>query len=169
MTTAVMFIGVNGEKVVSGAETEAQITAVCALECALQSPDGEPITWADVNDPKEPMSLFQYVLADRRRRVDKHTFMADRPAFAVLTAVGNRAVRLEYYEGHDALECTYDLRSPELQGKPLPRFMDVDPQAYDPAAFLADVFGIPPEVARPLVEGMHDPDTPGLYRDPGRN
>jgi hypothetical protein len=169
MTTTTMFVGVDGEKVVSGAETEAQIAAVCALECALRSSDGsEAVTWLDCNDPAEPRTLFQCILVDRRRRVDAHTFMADRPAFAVVTAVDGRVVRLEFYEGHDALECTFDLRSAELQGKSLPRFMDVDPQAYDPAAILADVFGLPPEITRPVIEATHDPDTPGLYRDPER-
>ena len=166
--TTTMFVGVDGQQTVSGAETERQIAAVTALECALLTEKGEPVTWLDMNDPAEPRSLFQYVLTDRRIRVDQKTLMADRPAFAVVTVHDGRAVRLEYYEGHDQLECTYDLRSAELQGKPLPRFMDVDPQAYDPAAFLAELFGLPPEITRPVIEGLHDPDTPGLYRDPER-
>lgn len=81
--------------------------------------------------------------------------MADRPDFCVITAMDNKAVRLEFYEGHDALELVYDLRAKELHGKDLPKFMENDPQAYDPAAFLKEAFGLPEEFTKPLLEELH--------------
>lgn len=140
METKILFVGVDGEKVVDSKTTQAQIDAVRKLECALVKPGGKVMTWNDVDDPEEPRSLLQSIFADRRYRVDVGEVMADRPSFAVITAIGNKAVRLEFYEGHDALELVYDLRSLELQGKELPKFMESDPQAYDPVAFLSEYF-----------------------------
>jgi hypothetical protein len=140
MEAKILFVGVDGEKAVDSKTTRAQIDEVRKLECALAMPSGKAITWDDVDDPEEPRSLLQSIFADRRYRVDVGELMADRPSFAVITAIGNKAVRLEFYEGHDALELVYDLRSPELLGKELPKFMESDPQAYDPVAFLAEHF-----------------------------
>ena len=81
--------------------------------------------------------------------------MADRPAFAVISVMGKRAVRLEYYEGHDALSLRYDVRSPELAGKDLPAFMGGDTDAYDPVAFLQKHFGLYPEITKPLLDELH--------------
>lgn len=67
--------------------------------------------------------MFQSIRRDRELRVDKETLMADRPGFALITAMDNKAVRLEYYEGHDALSLVYDVKAKELQGKKLPNFM----------------------------------------------
>lgn len=142
-TTTIQLIGVDdrGEMVVGRAETEAQIARVRELECALA--DGEALTWDDFDNPAEPRTLFQAIARDRGRRIDQGTYMADRPPFAVVTVHGDRAVRLEYYEGHDALALVYDVRAPELQGKPLPRYLERDPHAYDPAAFLEEILGAP--------------------------
>lgn len=141
MDVRTLYIGFDGEKVVDSAMTQRQIDIVKALECGL-TVKGEPITWKRFEDPTQP-SLFGYILEDRRRRVDEGTLMADRPPLAVVTVVGNRAVRLEYYEGHDELRCTWDLRAAELVGRDLPRWMEVDPHAYDPAKFLKDALGLP--------------------------
>jgi len=83
--------------------------------------------------------------------------MADRPAFAVATVANDAVVRLEFYEGHDALECTYDLRSAALQGKDLPRWLERDPLAYDPVAFLKEFLGLPEDFPRPLRDAIHEP------------
>jgi hypothetical protein len=69
----------------------------------------------------------------------------------------NKAVRLEYYEGHDALTLVYDVRAKELQDKELPNFMDKDPQVYDPAKFLKEAFGIPEELSKPILDELHKP------------
>ncbi|MBT9144130.1 MAG: hypothetical protein DDT29_02546 [Dehalococcoidia bacterium] len=95
-----------------------------------------------MDNTEEPRTIFQAILHDREIRVDRNTCMADRPAFCVVTAADGRAVRLEYYEGHDALIQRFDLRSKDLWDKDLPNFMDVDPQAYDPVKFLSEAFGI---------------------------
>lgn len=149
-----LFIGADGETVVDSANTRKQIAEVEALECVMEN-EGRALTWKDLNDPAQPRTIFQSILRDRKRRVDEHTLMADRPAFAVVTAAGNKAVRLEFYEGHDALQLVFDLRSRELQGKKLPDFMDEDPHAYDPAKFLKDLMGIPEEVSKPILEAVH--------------
>ncbi len=160
----ILYVSANGECVVDSATTIAQIEAVSSLACALTDPDsGEPLEgWTWANDPDEPRTLFQFILGDRRVRVDQKTFMADRPPFAVATVLDGIVIRLEMYEGHDALECTYDFRSPPLRGKELPRWMETDPQAYDPVAFLQQAFGVPPEISKPMLQATHDPGMPGL-------
>lgn len=156
MKTKILFIGVDGETTVNSAETKKQIQEVESLDCVLEDEqEGRIATWKDFDNPDEPRTLFQSILRDRKRRVDEHTIMADRPSFAVITVLDNKAVRLEYYEGHDSLSLVYDLRSKELQGKKLPNFMDADPQAYDPAKFLKNTFGIPEEFSKSILDEAH--------------
>jgi CheY-like chemotaxis protein len=159
METKVLFVGVDGEQAVDSVTTQKQIDEVRKLECAFVKPDGKAMTWEDVDDPEEPRSLLQSILADRRYRVDVGELMADRPSFAVITAVGNKAVRLEFYEGHDALELACDLRSPELQGKELPKFMESDPQVYHPTLYSAIIGAcwmeyFPEAIDKGLLENM---------------
>jgi len=135
--------------------TRKQIDQVKQLECDLELWDSTKLTWDTFNDPKEPRSLFQSIIRDRELRVDKKTLMADRPKFAVVTAFGKRAVRLEYYEGHDSLTCTHDLRAKELHKACMPVYMDSDPYAYDPVKFLQDEFGIPAEFSKPVIDDLH--------------
>jgi len=150
----IFFIGVDGEKTVNFNETQAQIKAVKALRCCLQD-EGEALSWDAFDNPKEKRTIFQSILKDREMRVDKKILMADRPSFCVITAIDNKAIRLEFYEGHDLLHLEYDIRSKELQSKDLPFFMDEDPQAYDPVKFLKDVFGISEEFSRPFLDKVH--------------
>lgn len=150
----VLFIGVDGNQTVTSIETRKQIEAVKKLKCDLVI-EGENPTWNAFDDPKESRTLFQSIEGDRKMRVDEKTFMADRPSFAVVTEHEGKAVRLEYYEGHDALSLVYDVRSQELEGKELPNFMESDPNAYDPIAFLKDVFGMPEDFTRPIIDEIH--------------
>lgn len=154
MKAETLFIGTDGEQVVDSKKTREQIKAVEALECILENL-GEKISWKDLDDPDEPRTIFQSILRDRKRRVDEHTMMADRPSFAVITAAGGKAVRLEFYEGHDALQLVFDLRSREMQGKKLPIFLAEDSQAYDPAKFLEEFFGIPESMSKPIIDEVH--------------
>jgi len=154
MKAETLFIGTDGEQVVDSKKTLEQIQAVEALECILEN-EGEKISWKDLNNHDEPRTIFQSILRDRKRRVDEHTMMADRPSFAVITAAVEKAVRLEFYEGHDALQLEFDLRSKELQGKKLPNFMAEDSQAYDPAKFLEAFFGIPESMSKPVLDDVH--------------
>lgn len=157
MEAKTLFVGFDGQKVVDTKTTREQIEAVKALECALVH-EGEAMAWEMLDNPAETRTLFQFILADRKRRVDEHTMMADRPPIAVVTAVDNQAVRLEFYEGHDALTCTYDFRSKELAGKDLPRWMGQDPMTYDPAKFLKETLGFDENFARAAMKALH-PDT----------
>jgi len=152
---SVFYVGIDGEKTVSSMETKKQIEQVKRLECALESEEGEALTWTTFDDPNEPRSLFQAILQDRKERVDQGVLMADRPCFAVVTAYGHRAIRLEYYEGHDELSLVYDIRAKELRGKELPKWLERDPYAYDPAAFLEEVLGIPKEASKPVLDAVH--------------
>jgi hypothetical protein len=147
-----LFIGFNGEEVVDSVETQRQIDEVKNLECDLEY-KGEKLSWDLLDDLSEPRTLFQFVLGDRRIRVDQHTLMADRPPIAVVTTVGNKAVRLEFYEGHDALKLTYDFRASELEGKDIPRWLETDPQAYNPFKFLQSVgFPVPDDMVKAIDE-----------------
>ncbi len=153
---AIYFIGADGEQVVDSIETAKQIEAVKKLSCSLQD-DGNILTWNDFDNPEETRTLFQSILGDRKMRVDEKTFMADRPAFCVITEHEGSAVRLEYYEGHDALSLVYDIRAKELEGKDLPKWMESDPQAYDPVKFLKEAFGMPEALTKPIIEEIHKP------------
>ncbi|MCL0035884.1 hypothetical protein M1N44_02415 [Dehalococcoidia bacterium] len=152
--TGFFFIGHDGEKVVNSAKTLEQIAEVKKLECAMEH-EGEQIRWDMLDSPAEPIgfpklgrrTLFQAIVSDRRLRVDQRTMMADRPPIAVVTAVAGKAVRMEFYAGHDALHLIYDLRTRELQGKPMPRWLTSDPQAYNPYRFLQSIgFPVPDEL-----------------------
>ena len=132
----------KGEWVVGSEETKKQVETVKKLECRLQK-DGKLLTWDVFDDPNDPRTLFQFIIRDRELRVDKKMLMADRPPVAVVTVLDGKAVRLEYYEGHDALALVYDLRAPELAGKKLPAWLESDPYAYDPTAFLEATLWIP--------------------------
>lgn len=119
-------------------ETQRQIDRLKTYALDLQH-EGEPISWGELDNIEEPRTIMQAVLTDRRRRIDSQTIMADRPPFALATVAAGRIVRLEYYEGHDALACIFDLRSAELADKDLPKYLGSDPQAYDPMLYLAAV------------------------------
>ena len=153
--TGIFFIGHDGEKVVNSARTLEQMAEVKKLECAMEY-EGKRIPWDMLDNPAEPptgvpklgrRTLFQAIVSDRRLRVDQRIPMADRPPIAVVTAVAGKAVRMEFYAGHDALHLIYDLRAKELQGKPIPRWLTSDPQAYNPYRFLQSVgFPVPDEL-----------------------
>lgn len=156
--TILIGIDARGERAVGRAETEEQIARVRGLVCALMEGE-EALAWEDFDNPDEPRTLFRAIARDRERRIDHGLMMADRPPFAVVTTEGGRAVRLEYYEGHDALGLVYDVRARELQGVALARYLEADPHAYDPVAFLAEVLGIPQDVSDPLLRGAHEEET----------
>ncbi len=149
-----LFIGTDGEQTVDSETTQTQINRVVALECALEY-NSQKITWKDLNDPEQPMTIFQAILKDRELRVGRHVLMAYRPAFAVITAIDKKAVRCEIYSGHDSLYLMYDLRSRELQGTRLPNYLESDPQGYDPAVFLKEALGIPENVSKPVLDAVH--------------
>jgi hypothetical protein len=149
------YIGHDGQQVVNSAQTRRQIDQLKACRCALVSPDGrEPVSWFDLDNPDEPRTLLQCILGDRRIRVDQQTFMADRPPIAVATVLDGVCVRFEFYEGHDALSKTFDLRSSEWRDKELADWMDHDPQAYDPLEFLKSA-GISDNWVKPLLDAVH--------------
>ena len=163
MTIKTHFVGFDGEKAVDSPMTQTQINAVTALDCALVDPvSGLPpddLRWA--NDPSESGTIFQLILWDRRVRIDQHGSTEDAPPFAVLTELDGVVVRLEFYEGHDPLECTYDLRSAgRLRGKNLRRWTERDPHTDDPVAFLVELLGVPREFSKLTLQAIQDPDTP---------
>lgn len=137
-------------------ETRKQIEELKKYESLLVDPDdARIITWNELDDKNQPRSLLQAISLDRKVRVDRKNFMADRPTFAVFTIVENKVVRMEFYEGHDELKLIYDVRSEKLFGKDLPVYLESDPQAYDPSKFLEDNFGISKQFSKPLLEELH--------------
>jgi hypothetical protein len=121
------FIGIGEGKLTSFSGTKKQISYVKALECCLEH-EGESLTWDFFDDRNVKKTLFQSILRDRKMRVNIKIPMDYRPPFCVVTAVDNRAVRLEYYEGRAVLKLRHDIRSKELEGANLPPFMKEDPQ-----------------------------------------
>lgn len=148
LSETLYFIGVDGIKqVVDSTKTQKQIDRVKNLDCMLTHEDGQLLSWEYFDDETENRTLFQAILKDRELRVDKGVFMANRPLFAVVTAQQGAAVRLEYYEGHDELKLVYDIRSTELQHNELSPFLEKDYYAYNPSAFLRELFGIPEDIS----------------------
>jgi hypothetical protein len=135
----ILYIGFDGEKVVSSQDTQKQIAEAEKLECGLEW-QGRPLNWQYFCDPNGSHSIFPIILQDRKSRVDENTLMVKRPPIAVITARGNQVVRLEYYKGHNKLALALDLRSQGLQGQELPLWLTTDPQDYDPASFLRESF-----------------------------
>lgn len=109
------FIGVISDEVCSSLETKNQIEEIISKEIDIVC-DGEKVSWQDFYDKehKEKRILFNFIIEDRIFRVDNHKMMASRPVFAVCTFVNDVCERMEYYEGEDRLEKTYDLRSERL-------------------------------------------------------
>ena len=144
MESKIFEIGFVDDRACDSETVGKQIAEVRKLDCSLLvNPENisEAVpSWDVFDNEAEPRTLFQAILKDRKRRIDENTLMADRPNFAVVTAVNGQAVRLEYYEGHDALSLVYDIRSKELLGKKLKNFMESDPQAYDPIEYLKSIF-----------------------------
>ena len=140
----------------SSEKTKKQIEELKKYSLDLFTKNGEQVTWNDIDSPEEPRTILRAIVKDREIRIDKNTFMADRPSFAVCSIDENRIVRLEYYEGHDALKKEYDIRSKELQDQTLSDFLESDPQAYDPYAFLEKNFGIPKEISKPILDKLHN-------------
>lgn len=121
------FIGISEGELSSFKATSQQIRFVRTLECCLEF-DGEPLTWDFFDNPAEKRALFQSILRDRKMRMDIKYPMEYRPPFCVITAMDNRAVRLEYYEGRIILKLKFDIRAKELEGADLPPFMGEDPK-----------------------------------------
>lgn len=151
-------IGFIEDTACDSATTRRQIDALRNYVLDIRGPGGEEIHWLDIDSPDEPRTFLRAIEGDRRIRIDEKTLMADRPPFAVITEEQGRITRIEYYEGHDALELMYDLRSPDLQGKLLQRFLDHHPQAYDPREYLAGL-GFPEEVLDEVMPLIHDAHT----------
>ena len=153
----IYYIGVDGEQTVNSSETLKQIEEIKQFECNLidHTENDKKLNWNDFYNVDDNRTLFKHILGDREIRVDNKTAMADRPSFCVLTEHENKIIRLEYYEGHDSLSLKYDIRSKELEGKELKNFMDKDENGYNPIEFLQEVFGIPAEISKPILEKAH--------------
>lgn len=142
-----IIIGFEDDHATDAARTRQQIARLMACECSLVTAAGEPMKWADLYNPDLPETRLGHIVEDRRIRKDEGAFMADRPPFAYATIEQGRCVRLEFYRGHDALALTLDLRSAGLQDQYLQPFMNEDPLAYDPIAYLKEVMAAKGDVA----------------------
>ena len=109
--------------------TRNQITQLSQYPLLLVE-QGKQIEWQELFDPNNHRTIFQTILEDRKRRVDKGEIMCDRPPFAVVTVTENGIERVEYYEGHDRLEMLYDLRSLGFKTRKLTNYIDKDPNPY---------------------------------------
>lgn len=130
-------IGIKNNETCSSTETQKQIDNIIQYDINIFDEE-RVIQWSDVYDKtnKEERALFNSIIADRKQRVDKKELMADRPRFAVCTIINGVCERVEFYEGHDELEKTYDLRSKNLKNKKLEDYLTKDENAYNPLEFL---------------------------------
>ncbi len=66
-----------------------------------------------------------------------------------------KAVRLEYYEGHDALSLVYDIWAKELEGKELPKWLEMTLTHMTRRLSFEAMLGIPKEVSKPILDITH--------------
>lgn len=125
-----LVIGIFNYTAADSKTTIKQIQEVKKYELCLHDKNGNPITWEQLDDPKNECTLFQTIINDRKLRIDQGIIMADRPNFCVATIDGNKIIRLEYYQGHDLLNLVYDIRAKEYYGKPMEKFYDKDHEKY---------------------------------------
>lgn len=137
----------------SSKETQKQINEIMQYKINIVD-NNEIVKWTDLYDENntDKRVLFNSIIADRKRRVDENTALADRPRFAVCTITNGTCERIEFYEGHDRLEKTFDLRSKELSNKKLEDYLEDDEYAYDPIEFLK-------------ANNIIDKENEKLYRD----
>lgn len=124
-------IGIFNDEAADSKTTIKQIQEVKKYELCLQDENGNPITWEQLDNPKNECTLFQTIINDRKLRIDQKIIMADRPNFCVVTIDGNKIIRLEYYQGHDSLSLVYDIRTKEYCGKPMENYLDNDFLGHD--------------------------------------
>lgn len=77
--------------------------------------------------------------------------------FALSQSMRGRLFGWNITRDTDALSLVYDIRAKELEGKDLPKWMESDPQAYDPVKFLKDAFGMPEALTKPIIDEIHKP------------
>ena len=143
------------ESVVDSIVTRKQIEELRKYKLNIVSPEtNERITWNIFDDPNEPRTIMQYIIADREMRVDQKNIMADRPPFAVVYTNNDEVVRVEFYQGHDALEQQFDVRAEHLYGQDLPKYLEKDLNAYDPIEFLQNTGLLQTDEEREMVENM---------------
>ena len=148
MTIKTHYIGFDREKAVDSATTGAEIKTLTDLPGGLTDPESgrHCENSRPANDPRDASAIFQFILGDRRMRIDQPRLMAHRRPFAAQTELDGVVVRMEFYEGHEPLECTDDTQSAELSGKDLPEWIERDAHTYDPVAFLVEWWGMPPDI-----------------------
>lgn len=144
-----IIIGCKNNKVVDSKDVTNQIKEALKLNLDVVYKDNllKNLTWEDLyNDDNK--SLLRSIYCDRKKRVDKHNIMADRPNFAVCTVKNDTVIRLEYYEGHDYLELVYDFRRKDLIDKNIEPYLKEDINGYKP--YVID------ENFREILEIMHE-------------
>jgi len=130
-------IGIIEDHTCTSHETQEQINNLIQYEIDIYENE-EKVLWSDVYDKtnEKERVLFNSILADRKIRVDQKIPLADRPKFAICTIINDVCERIEFYEGHDRLEKTFDLRSKRLAKMNLEDFLTEDEYGYEPIKFL---------------------------------
>lgn len=103
----------EGMKVVGSDKIRKQIGELRNYELNLHSPETkEPLKWHELYDEtgEKDRLVLNAIIADREKRVDDNTLMANRPPLAIFTVRNEKIVRFEFYEGHDRLALSYDIR-----------------------------------------------------------
>ena len=103
-----LWIGIKNDKACDSKVTKEQIKSIKKFPISITY-ENKKLNWAHIDNLDEPRSLFQSIIKDRELRIDKRTLMADRPKFAVCTIEQGKVIRIEFYEGHNRLEKTFDL------------------------------------------------------------
>ena len=139
-------IGIIDNNTCSSKETQNQINEIIQYKISI-SDNNEVVKWSDLYDKNntDERVLFNSIIADRKKRVDENIALADRPRFAVCTIINGVCERIEFYEGHDRLEKTFDLRSKKLMNQELQDYLENDEYAYNTIDFLKTNYLIDPK------------------------
>jgi hypothetical protein len=108
-----IYVGVRNGRIVSSSTVKKHVRTLQEKYALDIHYKGQKVTWEQINDPENIRTIFQHIIEDRRLRNDHNIALADRPPFVILWEHKKRIVRLEYYEGHDALQLVYDIYAPK--------------------------------------------------------
>ena len=134
------FIDFEREKAEDCATTQNQTKGAVSEVAQTESERvGLPQYWRLAKDPREVRAIFRFILADRRVRVQRPRLMVVRPPSSGSAQCDGAEARVEFFEGHDEIERSDQIRSPAQPADESPNWMEPNEQTYDSAEFLAEV------------------------------
>ncbi len=156
------FIDFEREKAEDCATTQNQTKGAVPEVAQTESERvGLPQYWRLAKDPREVRAIFRFILADRRVRVERPRLLLVRPPSSGSAQRDGAEAREEFFEGHDEIERSDQIRSPAQPADESPKWMEPNEQTDDPAEFLAEVSRARYRFSEPTRQTTQHPDAPG--------